>query len=227
MNWPSARSSRASGAAQDGEARAGELRRAWRSPSCPSASPSSKCCFGAKSKIARLAACFSTTLAVSSAPSGTSGSRMFGSASSSPRISRLELGRLALQPSRHPPRSAHRLGFQRRGIRAAAPSLRRSGVKARCAGACFSCNCGRARRAASSSCARTSRRPRRQPAPRHRGIERRRVGPDRADVVHGQTSTGFGSTMRRRDDGDLVKRDQRHREAGLGDDVGRRQDRRR
>ena len=54
MNWPSARSSRASGPRSTTK-RAPAIFAAAAKSIMPSASPSSKCCFGWKAEIARLA----------------------------------------------------------------------------------------------------------------------------------------------------------------------------
>ncbi len=223
MNWPSARSMRASGPRRTVNRAPASLAAVAKSI-IPSASPRSKCCFGAKSKSRGSPTRFSTTLAVSSGPSGTDGVQdvrqrspgcagsprpVRGARFSSPSISaRSAVASASSAAVSAPVRLPWPISF--------ASALRR---------ACFSCSAVCAARRSASS-ASDLRRHRRQSAPRH---ARRRTRPDRLGWrgcrASAQTSTGFGSTQRARDDGDFVQRDQRQRQPGLGDDVRRRQDR--
>ena len=170
-------------------------------------------------RLADLLAC--TTLARSSAPGGTPGSSMLGSTSSSRRIA-------ASSAVRRAPRARHLLaqrgglGLERRRVGAGAaalPDLLGQRVASRLP------LLQRGQRGAALGVERQDRvGARRQAAAGQVGVERGRVLPDGADVVH-QTSTGLGSTQLGGLDRDLVQHDQRQREAGLGDDVGRGQDR--
>ena len=120
------------------------------------------------------------------APSGTSGSRILGSASRMRLIASSSAAALLLQ--------ALHLAAQRRRLRLPAPRCRRRRAcparpreQIALRRACFSCNAVCAARR-SASCARMLGRRGRQAAARQGGVECGRIGADGADVMHGSVT---------------------------------------
>ena len=230
MNWPSARSSRASGPRSTVKRAPASFAAVAKSIS-PSASPSSKCCFGAKSRSRGSPCCFSTTLALSSGAVRHVG---------------VEHVRQRLQDRAD-------LAVQRRGRASPAPPSRRAAPCASASSAAVSApralalrrspspaHCAAPASPAAPSAPRAARRrsrrdrrsprapaPRRSPGrpdriqqPRRHAAVRHPARGSSPDVVH--RVMGLRSHLhrlrldqRRRQDRDLVERDQRHRQADL------------
>ena len=203
MNWPSARSSRASGPRSTTK-RAPAIFAAAAKSIMPSASPSSKCCFGWKPRSRGSPCCFSTTLAVSSGPSGTSGSSTFGRPSSTRLIASSSAAACvssASMSSRSAVASASSADVSA-PLRLPCPTSRDSALRR----ACFSCSAvSAARRSAScaSSSDDTGASPRRASAASKPAgsLRMARMSCMRSSltsggrVTRGHTSTGFGSTI--------------------------------
>ena len=234
MNWPSARSSRASAPRRTVKRAPASLAAAAKSIS-PSASPSSKCWLAARSRgrggspqllqhdVGALVGAVRHV-----------GVEDVGQASSRPRYRRLERARALPSSASISPRSAVAFGFQRGGVGAGAPALadllrqrvaprllllqRRS---ARRRGARHRTSASDGSSARSRACRASSARRHR----RHRNAAADRRGCAAGDVVHRDSDPrrGFGSTIRAAMMEISYSSDQRHGEAGLGDDVGRRQ----
>ena len=188
MNWPSARSIRASPPCRMVK-RLPDMRAAGSNSICPSASPNSKCSRAAKAGGGN-SVCFSTMLALSSVPSGTSASSMFGSASS----------RWRTAASSAPARCSNALIASRSAVASASgPAASRSSRRAcpisfdsafrRAWPACASASAARRSASSASASALTGGNPRRAKAASNPAGSARQ----RPNIVH-QASTGFVST---------------------------------
>ena len=176
----------------------------------------------------------STTLAVSSRAVGDFGVEDVGQGFEQ-RVCSRSASRRSRFERRHLVAQRHGLGLQRRGVAALAlghADLARDRVAAR-----LRCPAARSARRGARSSQRQDAPPTRAPAPA--APAPRRTPPDRrgspgchaSRVRVSFVSSGLASRLlrrhpARREDRDLVEQDQRHREADLADDVGRRDDRR-
>src|SRR5579863_7908080 len=221
MNWPSARSRRAS-APRRTTKRAPAILAAVAKSIMPSASPSSKCCFGWNPRSRGSPCWLSTTLAVSSGPSGTSGSSTLGSDSRMRLIASSLAAACFSSPSislRNAVASASRAEVSA-PVRLPCPISRASALRR----ACFSCSdVSSARRWA--SCARSS--DDTGASPRRASAASKPAGSERTARMSciGSHLDWFWFNYGSGKYGYLVKCDQRQRETGLRDDIRRCQDR--
>ena len=183
MNWPSARSIRASGPRRMVN-RAPAIFAAVAKSIMPSASPSSKCCFGANSELARLAMLCQHDVGVSRPRRpARRASRMLGKPSSMRLISPSRGQRRAFPA---PPSRPRNVVASASSAAVSAPAslaltdLLRQRVAPRLLLLQRGLRGRAVRRPDASSSADTGGRP----APRHRGVEAGGIGSDGADVVH-------------------------------------------